>query len=136
MNRIQYTTQAFKTFVKDVKAPLEELRDELKAVLTRETVVHVVTFWHVDSMGGWNWYPAEAETDSRERYNLWEKELRDEDPQKGAVGLFRIVVPVAHSKNAYVINEYLEDLAGWDTFQDNGKLITEYRQNMGSMTGY
>lgn len=136
MNRIQFTTQAFKTFAEDVKAPLAELRDELKAILSPDTVVYVPTFWHVDSMGGWNWYPAEAKADAIERRELWEKELRDEAQQKGVVALFRIVVPVAHSKSDYVINEYLEDLAALDTFQDDGELVGEYRQNMGSMTGY
>lgn len=136
MNRIQFTTQAFKTFVKDVKAPLAELRDELKAILTPDTVVYVPTFWHVDGISGWNWYSEEKKALALEVRSDWEKELREESKQDGVVALFRVVVPSAYTTSNDTINDYLEDLAALDTFADNGKLVGEYRQNMGSRTGY
>ncbi len=136
MNRIQFTTKAFKTFVEDVKAPIKELVYELQTVMRSRTTVYVVTFWHVDSMGGWNWYPAEAKADAIVRRELWEKELRDESKQDGVVALFQINIPVAYAKNNNTINEYLEIAGDSDTFQDKGVLMGEYRQNMGSRTGY
>lgn len=136
-NRIELAASVIEDCAKTVGMEIRNTAVDVWSILRdRPVTVYVVTFWHVDSMGGWNWYPAEAKADAIERRELWEKELRDEAQQKGVVALFRIIVPVAHSKSEYDINEYLETLTAGDKYNEYGTMLGEYRQHMGSMTGY
>lgn len=111
----------------------EKFREDISDALGKTQTVYVVTFWHVDSISGFEWNI--GLDDVAYIYSKWVHEL-DEAECAGVVGLFEVKVPHSVFTNKDELHAYIEDLEAENKLQTRGQVLDSHRIGVDVSEGF